>query len=84
MWPYTVCKDYASRNSKFGAVKLTRNTNFEKYKYSGYGIGFDGPGHFLLSVGSGLVKNVIIFGTDIILSVHINNKNKYVLVPSNS
>ena len=25
----------------FGAVRLTKNTDIDKYKYSGYGIGFD-------------------------------------------
>ena len=27
--------------SLFGAVKLTKNPSTDKYKYSGYGIGFD-------------------------------------------
>ena len=29
-------------NGLFAAVKLTTNTDVDKYKYSGYGIGFDG------------------------------------------
>ena len=29
-------------NALFGAVKLTKNTDIDKYKYFGYGIGFDG------------------------------------------
>ena len=34
--------DYSPlENCLFGAVKLTKNDNFDKYKYSGYGIGFD-------------------------------------------
>ena len=28
-------------NCLFGAVSLTKNADFDKYKYSGYGIGFD-------------------------------------------
>ena len=32
------------QNSLFGAVKLTKNTDVDKYKYSGYGIGFDSRG----------------------------------------
>ena len=32
--------DPAIKNCLFGAVTLTKNTNIEKYKYSGYGIGF--------------------------------------------
>ena len=30
----------------FGAVPLTKNTDIDKYKYSGYGIGFDRHGSF--------------------------------------
>ena len=30
----------------FGAVKLTKSTHIDKYKYSGYGIGFDSRGIF--------------------------------------
>ena len=33
-------------NCLFGAVKLTKNTDISQYKYSGYGIGFDGKGAF--------------------------------------
>ena len=29
------------QNALFGAVSLTKNANVNKYKYSGYGIGFD-------------------------------------------
>ena len=31
-------------NALFGAVKLTKNADIDKYKYSRYGIGFDGHG----------------------------------------
>ena len=41
LWPFTVAKDLALENSLFGAVKLTKIADFDKYKYSGYGIGFD-------------------------------------------
>ena len=33
-------------NALFGAVKLTKNSDIEKHKYSGYGIGFDDHGFF--------------------------------------
>ena len=35
-------------NCLFGAVKLTKNTDIDKYGYSGYGIGFDRHGIFSL------------------------------------
>ena len=45
----------------FGAVKLTRNADINKYRYSGYRIGFDGKGYFSHPrVENG--KNVILFG----------------------
>ena len=55
----------------FGAVSLTKNVDIDKYKYSGYGIGFDRHGEF--SFGNGLAKNCIIFGAD--LSSSSSQKN---------
>ena len=62
----------------FGTVKLTKNAEPDKYKYSCYGMGFHSCSEFPLADG-GMVKNVIIFGVDISLSVHINNKKKDIL-----
>ena len=39
--------DYPTlENWLFGAVSLTKNADIDKYKYSGYGIGFDRHGSF--------------------------------------
>ena len=38
-------------NSLFGAVKLTKNANGDKYKHSGYGIKFDRRGTFSFPIG---------------------------------
>ena len=65
-------------NILFGAVKLTKNADIDKYGYSGYGIGFDRNGSFSFP-GTGLGRNVIIFGADISSSTKINNK-KYILI----
>ena len=35
-------------NCLFGAVKLTKHTDIDQYKYSGYSIGFDRKGFFQL------------------------------------
>ena len=35
-------------NCLFGSVKLTKNYDINKYKYSGYGIGFDRTGYFFV------------------------------------
>ena len=66
------------KNSLLGAVKLVKNADIDKYKYSEYGIGFDRRRMF--SVGNGFGKNVIIFGADISSSVHLDNKRKDILV----
>ena len=63
----------------FGAAKITKNSNIGKYKYAGYGIGFDSKGTFLLSDGS-FGQNVIMFGADRGSSVNANNKTNYILV----
>ena len=67
MWPFTVGKDFCLGNSLLGAVKLTTNADPDKYKYFGYGIGFDASESFLLSNGSGFSKNVIILGFNMII-----------------
>ena len=46
-------------NALFGAIKLTKNADIDKYKYSGYGIGFDRRGYY--SIGNEIGKNIIIF-----------------------
>ena len=63
----------------FRAVKLTKNADIDKYKCSGYGIGFDGH-EFFSHPGGGTGKNVIIFGVDMSLSTKIDNKGKDILI----
>ena len=36
-------------NCLFGSAKLTKNADIDKYRYSGYGIGFDRKGFFFTS-----------------------------------
>ena len=66
-------------NALFAAVKLTKNADIDKYKYSGYGIGFDGHDYFSHPSG-GTGRNVIIFGVDISSSTKIDNKGKDILI----
>ena len=54
---------------------FTKNVVKDKYKYLGYGRGFDNHGTFSLSNVSGFGKNVIIFRADMSSSVHVDNKN---------
>ena len=39
--------DFTLGNRLFGSVKLTKNADLDKYKYPGYGIGFDSHSEFL-------------------------------------
>ena len=64
--------DFALDNCLFGSVKLNRNADLDKYKYSGYGIEFDSRSQFLFTDGS-YGKNVIIFEADMSSSVHVDN-----------
>ena len=51
---------YPSRaNALFGAVKLTKNDDIDKYKYFRYRIGFDGCGFYSQPSGAN-GRNVII------------------------
>ena len=76
---YEISKNYVLitypmlENCLFGAVSLTENADIDKYKYSGYGIGFDREGEFSFGT-SGFVRNCIIFGADLSSSSHANNK----------
>ena len=75
----TVISDPTLENCLFGAVTLTKNDDIDKYMYSGYGTGFDRKSSFSFSSG-GYGQNVLIFGADMSTSIHIENKNKDILV----
>ena len=81
---YEISKNYSIssyptlENCLFGAVSLTKNADIDRYKYSGYGIGFDRHGEF--SFGNGLGKNYIIFGADLSSSSHANNQKNNIVV----
>ena len=57
---------------------MTKNADIDKYRYSGYGIGFDRRESFSFSWW--IWSNVITFGADISLSIHIDNKEKDILI----
>ena len=71
--------DLIIKNCLFGAVTLTKNSNIDKYRYSGYGIGFDRRSSFSFP-GGGFGQNVLIFGVDMSFSAHIDNKKKDILI----
>ena len=61
----------------FGKVTLAKNADINKY--SSYGIGFNRRSRFWFPGGDD-GQNIIIFGVDMSLSVHINNKGKDILI----
>ena len=67
------------KNALFGAAKLTKNPDIDKYKYSEYGIGFNGHEFFSHPTG-GTGKNIIIFGVEKNSYSHVDHKGKYILV----
>ena len=67
--------DSTLKNCLFGAVTLTKNTDIDKYKYSGYGIVFDRRSSFSFP-SEGFGENVLIFEVDMSSSAHIDNKKK--------
>ena len=78
-WSKKLNTYFTLANSLFGAVKLTKNADSDKYKYSDYRIGFDSGLQFSWTDGSDW-KNIIIFGVDNCSPVHIDDRNKNILV----
>ena len=71
--------DPTLKNCLFGTVTLTKNADIEKYKYSGYDIGFDRRSSFSFT-GGGFGQNVLNFGVDMSSFIHMDNKGKDILV----
>ena len=58
---------------------MTRNTDIDKYQYSGYEIGFDKKSS-LSFPGGGFGQNVIIFEVAMSSSAHVDNKKKNIFI----
>lgn len=77
LWSYKKNEDLTLRAFLFGGVKLPKNANYGKYKYSGYGIWFDARGSFLLSNDvSEFGNHEIKFGAAMSSSAHIEKRKK--------
>ena len=62
----------------FDVVKLTKHSDVDLYQYSGYGIGFDRKGSYL--VGDEVRRKLIIFRVDMSFSSHNDNKKNDILI----
>ena len=77
-WSRDLSTDVTLKDCLFGAVKLTKNADTDKYKYSSYGRGFNLQSAFSLLEGS-IGKNANFFGADKSSSVFIDNRKKDIL-----
>ena len=62
----------------FGAISIVKDTDKEKYVYSGYGIAFDEKGDW--SFDNGTARNNIILGADSSSSSHSDNRKNNFLI----
>ena len=58
---------------------MTKNADFDKYGYSGYGLGFDRRSSFSFP-GGRFGQNILIFEVDMSSSAHVDNRKKDILV----
>ena len=79
MWNYVDSSDPTLKNSLFSLVKLLKNVDIDKCKYSGYSFLCDMKGT-LGFPATRFGRNVIIFGVDMSLFANIDNKKKYILI----
>ena len=68
-----IVTNFIIKDCLFGAVKLTKNSDPDKYSYSGFDIGFDSRFSSILNSWG---KNVTIFGVDNSSSVLDDNKKQ--------
>ena len=61
-WPGNSTNNFKFKNCLFRATNIVKNSDKEKYVYSGYGITFDSTGSW--SFDNEFSRNVIIFGVD--------------------
>ena len=79
--------NYTIQKALFGAMKITKNVDYSKNIYTGYGLCFDEGSEFSHVVKQGHfnrttnARNVIIFGVDMSSSIHATNRanNIYVM-----
>ena len=80
--------DYTIQNALFGAMKITKNADYSKNNYTGYGLCFDEGGEFGHAVRQGNFdrttdsRNVIIFGVDMSSSIQATNRANKIYVMS--
>ena len=77
-WPKNPTNNFKFKNCLFGATSVVKNSNKEKWIYSGYGTTSDRTGSW--SFNNNFARNIIIFGVDNISSSHADNRKNNFLV----
>ena len=82
-WPRGLTYNFKFKNCLFGAPNVVKNSDKEKYVYSGYRITFDSVVSW--SFGNDFDKNIIIFGANNSSSPHSDNrKNNFLILSEGS
>ena len=71
-WSRNPTKNFKFKNCLFEATNVVRNSDKEKYVYSGYEITFDSAGSW--SFDNDFARNIIIFGVDNSSSSYFDNR----------
>ena len=80
-WPKNTTDNFNFKNCLFGATSAIKNSDQEKWIYSGYGITFHGAG--TKSFNNYFARNFIIFGVDNSSPSHPDNRKNNFLVLGN-
>ena len=77
-WPRNATNNFKFENCLFGPTNIVKNSDKEKYVYSGYGITFDSAGSWIFD--NDFARNVIIFGVANSSSSHSDNRKNNFLI----
>ena len=78
IWPKILLRNFTLKNYLFGATIIVKNSDKEKYVYSGYVIAVDRGDEW--SFGSNYARNIIISGVDNSSSSHTDNLTNIFLI----
>ena len=77
-WPKNPLNNFTLKKCLFGTANIAKNNVKEKFKYSGYGIVFDGAAEWVFN--NDYDRNVIIFCVENVSSSHTDNRENDFLV----
>ena len=78
VWSRNATNNFKFKNCLFGATNIAKNSDKEKYVYSGYGITFDSTGSW--SFDNDFSGNVMVFDVDNSSLFHSDNRKNNFLI----